>query len=179
MSTLLASSLTACVAIVVALLVYFITRSGYSARAAAAVATATQLTVQLGERVTEMNTLRGQLATEQNLRARAEATLEEERKSIVEQKNTLNEAERKLTAVFEGLASKALANNTTTFLQLADATLKSGAVKDLQSLVKPIEDTLEIYQANLKAIEDARLTAYGEITTTLGQVSQFARNRFQ
>jgi DNA recombination protein RmuC len=172
MNTLLASSLTACVAIVVALLVYFVTRSSYNARAAAAEATARQLTEQLGERGTEMNTLRGQLATEQNLRARAEATLEEGRKLIVEQKNTLNEAERKLTVVFEGLASKALANNTTTFLQLADATLKSGAVKDLQSLVKPLEETLETYQANLRAIEDARLKAYGEITTTLGQVSQ-------
>jgi DNA recombination protein RmuC len=32
--------------------------------------------------------------------------------------------------------------------------------------------TLGAYQENLKAIENARLTAYGEITTTLGQVSQ-------
>ena len=172
MSTLLASSLTACVAIVVALLVYFIARSNYSAQAAAAQATAAQLALQLSERVTEIGALRGQLGAEQNLRARAEAGLEEERRSIVAQKNTLNEAEQKLTAVFEGLASKALTNNTTAFLQIADATLKSGAVKELENLVKPIEETLETYQTNLKAIEDARLTAYGEITTTLGQVSR-------
>jgi DNA recombination protein RmuC len=103
---------------------------------------------------------------------RAEATLDEERKSIVEQRNTLNEAEQKLTAVFEGLASKVLATNTTTFLELADATLKSGAVKDLESLVKPIEETLGAFQENLDAIENARLTAYGEITTTLSHVSE-------
>jgi DNA anti-recombination protein RmuC len=124
MSTLLASLLTACVA-VVALLVYFITRSSYSARAVAAEATTAQLAVQLGERRSELNALRGQLATEQSLRVRAETTLDEERKSIVEQRNTLNEAEQKLTAVFEGLASKVLATNTTTFLPLADATLSS------------------------------------------------------
>jgi DNA recombination protein RmuC len=172
MSTLLALLLTACVAVVVAILVYFITRSSYSARAAAAEAVGAQLAVQVGDKGNEVKSLRDQLATEQSLRARAEATLDEERKSIVEQKNTLNEAEQKLTAVFEGLASKVLANNTTAFLQLADATLKSGAVKDLESLVKPIEVTLGAYQENLKAIENARLTAYGEITTTLGQVSQ-------
>jgi DNA recombination protein RmuC len=172
MSTLLASLLTACVAVVVLLLVYFITRSNYSARTAAAEATVTQLTAQLGARESELNALRGQLATEQSLRVCAQATLDGERQSIIDQKNTLNEAEQKLTTVFEGLASKALANNTTAFLQLADATLKSGAVKELESLVKPIEETLGTYQANLKAIEDARLTAYGQITTTLSQVSQ-------
>ena len=75
--------------------------------------------------------------TEQSLRVGAQATLEGERQSIVDQKNTLNEAEKKLTTVFEGLASKALATNTTAFLQLADATLKSGAVKELEDLVKP------------------------------------------
>ena len=137
MSTILASSLTACVAIVVALLVYFITRSSYSAGAAASEATAIQLAVQLDERGAEMTTLRGKLATELNLRGRAEATLEEERKSIAQQKNMLKEAEQKLTGVFEGLASKVLANNTTTFLELADSTLKSGAVKDLKDLVEP------------------------------------------
>jgi len=172
MSTVLALPMAACVAVVVLLLVYFITRSNYSARAAAAEATVTQLTVQLGARESELNALRGQLATEQSLRVCAQATLDGERQSIIDQKNTLNEAEQKLTTVFEGLASKALANNTTAFLQLADATLKSGAVKELESLVKPIEETLGTYQANLKAIEDARLTAYGQITTTLSQVSQ-------
>jgi DNA recombination protein RmuC len=171
MSTLFASLLTACLA-VVALLVYFITRSSYSARAVAAEATTAQLAVQLGEMRSELNAVRGQLATEQSLRVRAEATLDEERKSMVEQRNTLNEAEQKLTAVFEGLASKVLATNTTTFLELADATLKSGAVKDLESLVKPIEETLGAFQENLDAIENARLTAYGEIATTLSHVSE-------
>ena len=171
MSTLLALLVTACVA-VIALLVYFITRSSYSARAVAAEATVTQLTVQLGARESDLNALRVQLATEQSLRVCAQATLEGERRSIIDQKNTLNEAEQKLTTVFEGLASKALANNTTAFLQLADTTLKSGAVKELKNLVKPIQETLGTYQANLTAIEDARLTAYGQITTTLSQVSQ-------
>ncbi len=131
MNTLLASLLTASVAVVLLLLVYFITRSNYSVRAAAAEATVTQLTVQLGARDGELNALRGQLATEQSLRVCAQTMLEGERQSIIDQKNTLDEAEQKLTTVFEGLASKALANNTTAFLQLADATLKSGAVKEL------------------------------------------------
>ena len=172
MNTLLSSLLPVCIAVVVALLVYFITRSSYGARTAAAGATAQQLAAQLSQQTNELSDLRGQLATEKTLRVRAETTLDEERKSIVEQKKTLTDAEQKLTAVFEGLASKVLASNTSTFLELADAALKSGAVKELQNLVKPIETTLGTYQENLKAIENARLTAYGEITTTLSNVSQ-------
>jgi len=172
MSTLLASLLAALVVLVVVLLVYFITRSGYSTRAAAAEATAKQLAEQLSEKGTELITLRGQLATEQQLRVAAEATLKEERNSIAEQKNSLKEAEQKLTGVFEGLASKVLANNTTTFLGLADSALKAGAVKDLKNLVEPIETTLRTYKENLDAIENARLTAYSEIKTTLTQVSE-------
>jgi DNA recombination protein RmuC len=141
-------------------------------RAAAAVATATQLNVQLDKHVSEVATIRGELEKERNLRARAEATLDSEHTSIIEQKNTLKEAEQRLTSVFEGLASKVLATNRATFLKLADETLKSGAVKDLEDLVEPIENTLELYQQNLNAIETARLTAYGELTTTLKQVSE-------
>lgn len=158
--------------IVASLLVYFITRAACSARTIAAQTMSTQLATQLTERTAELNTVRGQLETALELRARAEATLDEERKSIIKQKNTLDEAEQKLSNVFEGLASKVLASNTATFLQLADSTLKSGAVRDLKDLVEPIQETLGTYQENLNAIERARLTAYGEITTTLAQVSQ-------
>src|SRR5215471_794573 len=172
MSTLFVWSLATCAAIVLAVVVYVITRSIYMTLAAAAVATATQLNVQLDKHVSEVATIRGELEKERNLRARAEATLDSEHTSIIEQKNTLKEAEQRLTSIFEGLASKVLATNTATFLKLADETLKSGAVKDLEDLVEPIENTLELYQQNLNAIEIARLTAYGELTTTLKQVSE-------
>ena len=170
MSTLLAF-LLAVLASAALLLVYFITRSSYSNRAASAEAVAAQITAQSAQQAGELDTVRRQLAGEQELRARAEATLEGERKSLIEQKRILGEAEQKLSDVFEGLASKALTANATDFVNLANTTLKSGAVKDLQNLVQPIQDTLSKYQMNLSAIEDKRLAAYSALSTTLGQVS--------
>ena len=172
MSTLIASSLILISAGIVTILVYFITRSVYSGRAIAAEATAAQVITQLSQKGSELTELRAHLENEQNLRARAEATLEEERRSMIAQKNMLNEAKESLTSVFEGVASTVLANNTATFITLADSTLKAGAIKDLVNLVEPIEKTLGKYQQNLDAIEGARLAAYGELKTTLKQLSE-------
>ena len=171
MSTLLVLSAVGSAA-VAAVLVYIITRSNYEAQVAAGEAVKAQLTQQVAGAAKEMQDLRVEVATERASRVRAEALLEEERKSITDQKKTLAEAEQKLTTVFEGLASKVLANNATRFLQLANTTLKSGAVKDLQDLVKPIEDTLAEYRDNLKAIEEKRVAAYAGLSTTLAQVGQ-------
>jgi hypothetical protein len=137
----------------------------------AAEAVKEQAEQQRDEKESELNEVRALLVIEREQRIRAETTLEQERKSLIERKNTLDQAEQKLTFVFEGLASKVLASNTTSFLQLADATLRAGAVKDLQNLVRPLEQTLTQYQESIAAMERARQTAYGEITTTPTQVN--------
>src|ERR1700746_639744 len=100
MSTSVALLLVLSAGTAVALLVYVVTRSNYSARVATVEALAAQLTVQIAERGRQLDTLRQQLAAEQESRARAEATLEAERKALVDQKRMLDEAEQKLSAVF-------------------------------------------------------------------------------
>ena len=154
-----------------ALVAILIARAKYSSTAVAAEAIKEQAEQQREEKENELNEVRALLLIEREQRVRAETTLEQERKSLIERKNILDQAEQKLTSVFEGLASKVLASSTTSFLQLADATLKAGPVKDLQNLVQPLEQTLTHYQESVAAMERARQTAYGEITTTLTQVN--------
>lgn len=157
-------------AVASALLAYLLTRSSYLTRIAAAEAVVAQLTKQLAERAGELAELRNKLASEARARAEADTALIQERKSLAEQRQTLSDAENKLSTVFEGLAAKVLASSTTNFLGLANESLKNGAVKDLQNLVTPIEQTLTEYKTQLEAIERSRLTAFSEIKTTLASV---------
>lgn len=159
--------LAACVGAFVA---FFLTRLSFAIRIATADSVSKQLANQLSQTNAELNFVRSQLTAETASRATAETRLSEEQKSLAQQKQMLDEAESKLGIVFEGLAGKVLSANAAKFLDLANATLKGGAVKDLQGLVKPIEETLAQYKNKLDAIEIARVDAYSRIDTTLASV---------
>jgi DNA recombination protein RmuC len=162
-------------AAVTALIAYFLTRSPYLARVAAAEAVSTQVAEQARQKEAELNRLRETLQAEQQARTAAQTTLEDERKLLVEQKKTLDEAQSRLTEVFQGLAAQALVNNNQAFLNLANESfsgLRSHAVDDISKLVQPLNEVLNNYQSNLQVIESARQQAYGELKSTLTSVSQ-------
>lgn len=149
---------------------FVVARSIYATKIAALKAVAEHVAGRLEEGDAQMAKLRGELAEEAKARAIAENTLSTERESLAQQKRTLDDAEAKLTSAFEGLAGKVLADNTATFLRLADTTLKAGAIKDLGDLVEPLGNTLVEYKKKLEAIEESRLTAYTALSTTLNSV---------
>jgi hypothetical protein len=130
-----------------AFLLFILTRLKYAVRLAATDSLSVQLGRQLSEKANELNSVRSQLTNETALRTMAETKLAEEQRSLLRQKQILEEAESKLRSVFEGLAGSVLSANSAKFLDLANATLKGGAVRDLQGLVKPIEEMLNVYKS--------------------------------
>jgi DNA recombination protein RmuC len=153
-----------------AFLSFLLTRLKYAVRLAATDSLSAQLGRQLTEKANELNSLRSQLANETTQRTMAETKLAEEQRSLLRQKQILEEAESKLSSVFEGLAGTVLSANSSKFLDLANASLKGGAVRDLQGLVKPIEEMLSVYKSKLDAIEIARVDAYSKIDMRLATV---------
>lgn len=119
--------------------------------------------VELNSRIAE---LREQIA--QN-----ETQLAERERAIGEQRELLKQAETQLKDAFDALSAKSLKASGEQFLQLATEQLKQftkGAEGDLEkrqqaieSLVKPIGETLQKYEKSLQELEVKREKAYTSI----------------
>ncbi len=102
--------------------------------------------------------------------ARANATLESERKSSEEKLAVLREAEARLQTSFGLLAADALAGNHQTFLELAKSELEKqrlGAAGELEArkvaideLLKPVRETLDRVGQQIQQVEKDRAGAY-------------------
>lgn len=117
------------------------------------------------------------LAETETARAQADTALAAERATASERIKALTEAHERLTSEFKALSADALKNNNTAFLELARATLEKfqeGAKGDLaarqqaiDSLVKPLKESLEKVDVKIGALENARKEAYGSLTEQL------------
>jgi DNA recombination protein RmuC len=118
-----------------------------------------------------------------------ETRLAEERRAASEKLAVLNEAQAKLSDAFKALSSEALKSNNEAFLGLARATLEKfqeGARHDLEKrqtaidqMVKPVQDSLQKFDAKIGEIEKARLEAYGGLrqeVSTLKEVQMRLRD---
>jgi DNA recombination protein RmuC len=120
------------------------------------------------------------LADQRNLiesRARLESALESERKTSNEKIELLaksgDRAATELQNAFKALAADALKTNNSTFLQIAQETLKrfqSEAEGDLDArqkavadLVTPVRESLSKVDAQIQQMENARSEAYGDL----------------
>lgn len=105
------------------------------------------------------------------------AELAAERAASAERLRTLTEAHDRLTSEFKALSADALRANNASFLQLAQSTfekLQETARGDLaarqqaiDTLVKPLRESLEKVDGKIGEIEKARATAYGELSAQL------------
>ncbi|HUO17785.1 MAG TPA: DNA recombination protein RmuC [Verrucomicrobiae bacterium] len=103
-------------------------------------------------------------------RARLESALESERKASTEKIELLTHASEDLQNAFKALAADALQRNNTSFLQIAQETLKrfqSEAKGDLDArqkavadLVAPVRESLNKVDAQIQQIEKDRVDAY-------------------
>lgn len=133
----------------------------------------------------EIDRLRKDIGTEQNLRTRAETERQNERVNLEEQKRLLNEAETKLREAFESLARGALKENSEQFLHLAEErldNLKQQAAGDLaqrqesiKSMVDPLQQRLTDLQDHLGRLESNRESAYGELRNQVQNLAQSNR----
>ena len=104
---------------------------------------------------------------------RLEAALGEEKRASEEKLQIINRASNDLTRTFQSLAAEALKSNNESFLQLAKINLgkfQSDAKGELdlrkqavENLIKPIASALESVDSQVRAIEQTRNQAYGEL----------------
>jgi DNA recombination protein RmuC len=107
----------------------------------------------------------------------AEAELAGERAAAAEKIAALTQAHDRLTAEFKALSADALSRNSDEFLKLAResfAKLQQQSVGELEkrqqaidSLVKPLKESLEKVDAKIGEIEKARASAYGALSEQL------------
>ncbi len=130
---------------------------------------------------------RTRLAEIETHKSKIENDLAAERAAAAEKISALTDAHERLTNSFKALSADALRSNNQSFLELARETfgkLHQQSADDLgkrqqaiDSLVKPLKESLEKVDAKIGEIEKARAGAYGQLseqlkslTTTQGQL---------
>lgn len=113
---------------------------------------------------------------------RALTQLEEKERNLAEQKALLEQAKTQLSNTFKALAAEALATNNRGFIQLADEKFKAFNKENtaelearkvaIESLVKPVSETLAKYQAETTALEERRQKEMGSVGEQLRAVAQ-------
>src|SRR5215831_4129152 len=118
-------------------------------------------------------------------KASAEATLESERRSTREKIDLLIGAGEEMKAQFHVLATAALESSNATFLQLAKGTLEKyqseakGELekreKAVETLIKPISDSLKQVDENVRELEKSRAEAYGSLRSQVASLLETQR----
>ena len=119
-------------------------RAAIEGRLLVAESTGDELRKQATRDELTIGALREAVASERVARAQAETRLEDQ---------------ERLAERFKGLSAEALRSNTDAFLQLARDGLRTD--------IKPLEDALQRYEAEVRAIERAREHAYGGLEAHL------------
>jgi DNA recombination protein RmuC len=128
---------------------------------------------QLAAQNADLARLRQELTGVVAGKARLESDLESERKSSNEKIELVTRASDELRNAFKAMASDALKSNNSSFLVIAEETLKrfqSQARGDLDArqkavadMVAPVRDSLDKVDAKIQQLEVARGDAYGEL----------------
>lgn len=113
-------------------------------------------------------------------KASLDATLAAERESTREKLQLLSAARVELENSFKALAISALQSNNANFLELAKTTLAKyqseakgeleAREKAVETLVKPIADSLKQVDEQVRALEKSRAEAYGTLTSQVASL---------
>jgi len=125
----------------------------------------------------QQQTTSAELHEERGRRIVAETSLTEQRRHAGEQLQALEKAELKLADTFRSLAARSLQSNNESFLQLASESLQKfqerakgdleARTKAVETLVKPIQDSLGKVDEKLAEIERVRHTSYAALNEQL------------
>ena len=151
-------------------------------RAERAESLAAELRRQAEQDRLEAERLRADLAQAQQARAASDTRVEEAQKNVAEQKHLLDQARQQLLESFQALSNEALKQNNQAFLNLARVsfeTLQAKAEGDLSqrqqaidSLVKPLHDSLQRYDEQMRLLEQSRQSAYGGLDQHLKSLAE-------
>lgn len=148
---------------------WLLSRGGTSA----ALATAEQERKSRESLGDEVKDLREQLSAARDDKMEAETNLRNATERLAQERSLLDDAKTKLTDTFQALAAQALRQSSEGFLRLA--TERLGVVstaatsdvearkKEIETLVKPLSESLAQMNAQIQALEKARSFAYGEL----------------
>ncbi|MCG3128320.1 MAG: hypothetical protein CHACPFDD_03203 [Phycisphaerae bacterium] len=109
--------------------------------------------------------------------AELETQLAGERQAAADKLRLLDEAEQKLSNAFKALAADALRGNNETFTQQAQSTFEklmesargdlSARQTSIDELIKPLRESLEKVDVNVRELEKTRAESYGGLTAQL------------
>ena len=149
---------------------------GYAIGRMQVLARVSELVARMSERESALVVLRQELEAARRFEpevAELRARLDLERKGSAEKLAVLSEAQRQLSDHFKALSSEALKSSNASFLTLAKETLEkfqSEARQDLEkrqlsidSLVKPVKESLEKVDLKIGELEKSRVGAYESI----------------
>ncbi len=129
---------------------------------------------RLPELEAALETLRGRLSAAEAALSAAKTALEKEQQAAGEKLALLEDARRQLADTFQALSAEALRRNNASFLELANTSLErfqQAARGDLEQrqgafaeLVKPVRDSLDKVDLQIREIEQARAGAYEALT---------------
>ena len=143
--------------------------------------TVIELRQQLTNTEGELKEVRESLSVAEKSQVAAETKLVEAKESLAQQQKLLDDATKRLTDTFESLSSKALRSNNQSFIELAKESLDKVITeargdmgkhtKEMDGLVKPLQETLARYEKELKEMEKSREGAYRSLETSLSALS--------
>lgn len=145
-------------------------------------AIADEVRKQLELEWTAMLSLREELSQTQQARVVAETRLDDAARHVTEQKVLLDQTRQELVGSFQALSGEALKQNNEAFLKLAAVTFETLHVKAdgdlaqrqqaIDALVRPLHDTLQRYDEQLRLLEQSRQSAYGGLDQHLKSLAE-------
>lgn len=145
-------------------------------------ATVDELRTQLETERTALVSIRQAWSEAHQARVVAETRMEDASRQLQEQKALIDRTRQELTGSFQALSGEALKQNSEAFLKLAAVsfeTLHIKADRDLgqrqqaiDSLVRPLHESLQRYDDQLRLLEQSRQSAYGGLDQHLRSLAE-------
>ena len=151
-------------------------------RSQRAEATADELRKQLDRERQEGERVRQALANDQQARVSAETRLQDVTEQLADQKVLLDQARQELLGSFQALSGEALKQNNEAFLKLAAVSFEALHVKAegvlqqrqqaIDGLVRPLQESLQRYDEQMRLLEQSRQSAYGGLDQHLKSLAE-------
>ncbi|HXV68532.1 MAG TPA: DNA recombination protein RmuC, partial [Nitrospira sp.] len=145
-------------------------------------ATVDELRNQLDHERQELLLVRKELTEAQHARIAAETRIDDATKQLAEQKSLLDHARRELISSFQALSGEALKQNNEAFLKLAAVSFEALHVKAegdlaqrqqaIDGLVRPLYESLQRYDEQMRLLEQSRQSAYGGLDQHLKSLAE-------
>ena len=134
-------------------------------------ATVGELRMQLERERDALVSVRQAWAEAQQARVTAETRMEDTARQLLEQKALIDHTRQELMGSFQALSGEALKQNNEAFLKLAAVSFETLHVKAdsdlvqrqqaIDSLVRPLQESLQRYAEQVRLLEQSRQSAYG------------------